>query len=467
MKKYYDLVIIGSGMGSFIAQGVRQAHPEHSILVIDKRKQVLGGTCPYEGCHPKKIAQAVFKTREAAVALAGKGLEGTLEINMDVIRQRIHDYRKDFPQNTLKMFGQKGIDYIEGTTAFINENTVSVNNQEIEADRFVIAAGSDARKLAIPGAQHAKTSSDFFTLDRLPSSALFLGSGYIALELAAMMGQAGTHVRLVEFTDTVLPMFDRQMVAFLMDSLKARNIGIEFNREAVGITQDPEGDYIVRVKKRDEPGRVDEYKTAMVFNTTGRPPNTFGLNPEAAGIRSDSSGILVNEYMQTSNPRVYAAGDIVTQQPNGAPAPALTPVGGRELEVVITNLNAGTNVSKMHYGAVPSVVFSIPQLASVGLKEEDLADRDDFDIIMKPLDYLLESRAKGVRDQAVKFIVEKKTGILKGAQIVGHGIEDMINMYAIAINNQMRGSDLWDSSIHAYPTLSYYANQLLKNHKTG
>ncbi|MCG8688474.1 MAG: NAD(P)/FAD-dependent oxidoreductase [Desulfobacterales bacterium] len=464
MDKKYDLVIIGSGMGSFIAQGVRAAQPDITILVIDKRKHVLGGTCPFEGCHPKKLAQVVFKTKEAVEALSGKGLQGKLEIDMDIIRQRIHDYRKDFPENTLATFEQNNIDYIEGTASFTNEKTVTVNDQIIHAGRFVIASGSDARALKIPGGHHVKTSSDFFNLDRLPSKALFIGSGYIALELASMMSQAGTDVKLVEFTNTVLPMFDQQMVAFLTDALKERNIQVEFNREVKSIEELSQGSYRVRMERTDEPGTIDELDTGMVFNTTGRPPNTGELNLKAAGIKYDGSGILVNEYMQTSNPWVYAAGDIVTRQPDGSPAPALTPVGGRELEVVAANLNAGTNLVKMHYGAVPSVVFSIPQLASVGLKEQDLFNRDQFDIIMKPLDFLVESKAKGVKDQAVKFIIERKTGLLKGAQIIGHGIEDMINMYAIAINNQMRASDLWNSSIHAYPTLSYYTNQLLKNH---
>lgn len=441
MKKY-DVFIIGSGMaGMTIAN--KCATKGLSVGITDELS--YGGTCALRGCDPKKVIIGATEARDFAKRLKGKGIDTIPDINWKDIMAFKQTFVDEMPKKIEKGYKKNGIDTFHSSATFINKNTLSVGNETIQADKIVIASGSKPKVLDFEGGQLAQTSTDFLNLKDLPESLLFIGGGYIAFEFAHIAARSGAEVTIVHRGKSPLENFDRDIVKHLVDA--TRNLGIKIVLETeVSKIESKDGYYITTGISN---GNETTYKSATVFNSAGRPPAIFDLELEKAGISFSKKGIEVNEYLQSpSNANIYAAGDAADSR--GLP---LTPIAVLEGHVVASNIIKG-NQKKVNYPPIPSVVFTLPTMATVGLLEDEAKEKG-YDIIVnfEKADNWFNARRLNGDKYAFKTIIDKNKNTILGAHLIGPHCEETINLFAMAIKTKMTIRDL-RTMIFSYPTMS-------------
>lgn len=441
MKKY-DVFIIGSGMaGMTIAN--KCASKGLSVGITDELP--YGGTCALRGCDPKKVIIGATEVRDFAKRLKGKGIDTIPNINWKDIMAFKQTFVDEMPRKIEKGYKKNGIDTFHSSATFRNENTLSVGNETIQADKVVIASGSKPKVLDFEGGQLAKTSTDFLNLKELPQSLLFIGGGYIAFEFAHIAARSGAEVTIVHRGKRPLENFDKDIVKHLVDV--TRNLGIKIVLETeVSKIESKDGHYITTGISN---GNETTYKAAAVFNSAGRPPAIFDLELEKAGISFSKKGIEVNEYLQsTTNANIYAAGDAADSR--GLP---LTPVAVLEGHVVASNIIKG-NKKKVSYPPMPSVVFTLPTMATVGLLEDEAKEKGyDINVNFEKVDNWFNARRLNVDEYAYKTIIDKNNNTILGAHLIGPHCEETINLFAMAIKTKMTISDL-RTMIFSYPTMA-------------
>lgn len=297
-------------------------------------------------------------------------------------------------------------------------------------------------KLPIPGEEHLTTSDQFLELNELPPHIIFIGGGYISFELAHVAARAGAQVTILHRGPRPLPRFDPDLVERVV--ARGRDVGLDvrLQTEAKGIERHP-GGLSVRMTRDGEP---ETCEAEMVVHGAGRVPEIEDLNLAAAGVRFAKNGIEVNQYLQSvSNPAVYAAGDAA------AGGPALTPVAGYEGEIVAENLLNG-NRRTTDYRAVPSVVFTIPPLAAVGLSEQEAREQGRrFRIHHENTADWYSSRRVGEPCSGSKVLIEEGSNEILGAHLLGPHAEETVNLFALAIKHRLKAADLAEM-MYAYPT---------------
>lgn len=404
-----------------------------------------GGTCALRGCDPKKVIIGATEVRDFAKRLKGKGIDTIPNINWKDIMAFKQTFVDEMPRKIEKGYKKNGIDTFHSSATFINENTLSVGNETIQADKVVIASGSKPKVLDFEGGQLAQTSTDFLNLKELPQSLLFIGGGYIAFEFAHIAARAGADVTIVHRGKRPLENFDRDIVEHLVDA--TRNLGVKLVLETeVSKIERKDGHYITTGISN---GKETNHKSAAVFNSAGRPPAIFDLELEKAGISFSKKGIEVNEYLQsTSNANVYAAGDAADSR--GLP---LTPVAVLEGHIVASNIIKG-NQKKVSYPPMPSVVFTLPTMATVGLLEDEAKEKGyDININFEKVDNWFNARRLNVDEYAFKTIIDKNNNTILGAHLIGPHCEETVNLFAMAIKTKMTISDL-RTMIFSYPTMA-------------
>jgi glutathione reductase (NADPH) len=301
--------------------------------------------------------------------------------------------------------------------------------------------------LHIPGEEHLTTSTQFLELDRLPSEIVFVGGGYIAFEFAHIAARAGARVQIVHRGARPLERFDPDLVSKLVDATRELGVEVHLNTRVEGIERH---DDHLNVQVSDGHG-LRTIETDMAVHSAGRVPEIDDMDLEVGGVvrASENGGVSVNEYLQSiSNPAVYAAGDAVAS--GGFP---LTPVAGMQGAIVATNL-LKSNHRTPDYSGVPSVVFSVPPLASVGLqeaaaREQGLHFRTNY---QDTADWYTSRRVRQ-RHSAFKVLVENDTEHILGAHLLGEHAEEVINLFALAIRTGLRSNDL-KHMIYSYPSAS-------------
>tara|TARA_R110000764_G_scaffold237677_2_gene334018 strand:- start:7738 stop:9084 length:1347 start_codon:yes stop_codon:yes gene_type:complete len=441
MKKY-DVFIIGSGMsGMTIAN--KCASKGLSVGITDELP--YGGTCALRGCDPKKVIIGATEVRDFAKRLKGKGIGTIPNINWKDIMAFKQTFVDEMPKKIEKGYEKNGIDTFHSSATFINENTLSVGNETIQANKVVIASGSKPKVLDFEGGQLAQTSTDFLNLKELPQSLLFIGGGYIAFEFAHIAARSGAEVTIVHRGKRPLENFDKDIVKHLVDA--TRNLGVKLVLETeVSKIERKDGNYITTGISN---GKETNFKSAAVFNSAGRPPAIFDLELEKAGISFSKKGIEVNEYLQsTTNANIYAAGDAADSR--GLP---LTPVAVLEGHVVASNIIKG-NKKKVSYPPMPSVVFTLPTMATVGLLEDESKEKGyDINVNFEKVVDWFNARRLNVDKYAFKTIIDKDNNTILGAHLIGPHCEETINLFAMAIKTKMTISDL-RTMIFSYPTMA-------------
>ena len=404
-----------------------------------------GGTCALRGCDPKKVIIGATEVRDFAKRLQGKGIDTIPNINWKDIMAFKQTFVDEMPRKIEKTYKKNGIDTFHDSATFINENTLSVGNETIQADKVVISSGSKPKVLDFEGGQLAQTSTDFLNLKELPQSLLFIGGGYIAFEFAHIAARSGAEVTIVHRGKRPLENFDKDIVKHLVDATRNLEIKIVLETEVSKI-ESKDGHYITTGISN---GNETTYKSAAVFNSAGRPPAIFDLELEKAGISFSKKGIAVNEYLQSpSNADVYAAGDAADSR--GLP---LTPVAALEGHVVASNIIKG-NQKKVNYPPMPSVVFTLPTMATVGLLEDEAKEKGyDINVNFEKVDNWFNARRLNVDEYAFKTIIDKNNNTILGAHLIGPHCEETINLFAMAIKTKMTINDL-RTMIFSYPTMA-------------
>lgn len=441
MKHTYDVVVIGTGAaGSTVASTCKEAG--WTVGVVDDR--TYGGTCAQRGCDPKKVLVGAAEVIERVRQMRGKGVAGEARIDWAELMRFKRGFTEPVPGSTEKRFEDAGIAMFHGAARFTGPQTLVVGADELEAKHVVIAAGARPATLGIAGEELLTRSDDFLDLDKLPERIVFVGGGYISFEFAHLAARAGAKVTVLHRGAHALELFDADMVARLVEGSRKLGIEVELNTAVRALEKDSVG--LLRVKAERD-GQPMEYAAEMVVHGAGRVPNVDALDLAAGGVASERHGVTVNEYLQSrTNEAVYAAGDCAASG-----NPPLTPVAGWEARIVAENLLKG-NQRKALGGAIPSVVFTLPPLAAVGLDEASAREQGlDFRVGTGDLSGWYSSRRIGETCAAYKVLVEKGTERILGAHLLGAHAEEHINLFALAMRQGLKAGDVAET-LYAYPT---------------
>lgn len=432
MKKF-DVFILGTGVaGTIIANKCAEAGLKTGI--VDNKE--YGGTCGLHGCIPKKVLVGATEAVAASRNLMGKGIDNVPSINWRDLIAFKNSFTNPMPENKEASFKEKGIYTYHGDPKFVAENQLRIGNDTIEADKIVVATGATPRKLTIPGAEYALSSDDFFEMDDMPKSMIFIGGGYIALEFAQIVARSGAKVTILQSGERLLKHFDKDIVRHLVNATKELGIELVMNTKAVQVKKNGDGDGYIVVGDSD--GKMIEYEGDVVFNTSGRVPAVQNLDLDEGNVRYSDKGIEVSYFMQsTTNSHVYAAGD--NSATHGLP---LTPFATMEGHIVAANILKGNN-KKPDYGVRPTVVYTLPALAMVGMTEEQ-ARKEYADVIVnyRSVPHWYAAEHLGETTYAYKVIIDKGSNLILGAHIIGPNAEETINVFAVAMQAKMQAADL-------------------------
>lgn len=423
MRKY-DIAIIGSGVGGF-ASASALIEAKKTVVMIEE--DVWGGTCPNHGCDPKKILLSGAETIEQNIQLKGKGITEVPSINWGQLMEFKRSFTNPFPDNFKTNAEDLGIDTIKGTATFLNKNQIQVNDEIIEANNFIIATGQRPSLLNIEGKEYMNTSTDFLELDELPKSMVFLGAGYITFELASIANLAGSDVTIIHHNHRPLKGFDENYVSDLVSSMKDKGIHFAFDVD------------IKKVSKEDDKytlsGNDYSLQTDYVVCAAGRVPNIEDLNLEKANVTYDKRGVQVNEFMQTSNPSIYACGDVVIKK-----QPKLTPVASFEGSYVASKILDDTTKA-INYPAITTIVYSSPKLAKVGIDISEAKEQPDKYSINE-IDMTSWFTYRRMNEPIAKATLIFENKKLVGAYTLSNQADTLINYLTILIDKKITKEDI-------------------------
>ncbi|GAA4701699.1 dihydrolipoyl dehydrogenase [Brevibacillus fulvus] len=439
-----DVLVIGAGPGGYVA-AIRAAQLGKSVTVVEKGN--VGGVCLNVGCIPSKAMIHAAHTYEHAQHTSAMGI--TME-NVKVDMAKVQEWKagvvKQLTGGVSQLFKGNKIQVIEGEALFVSENEVRVfHGYDVNRYRFnhcIIASGSRPIELpAFPFGPRVLSSTEALALTELPKSLVVIGGGYIGIELGTVFAKFGTKVTVLEGSEQILPGFEPEMTRLVDRKLKKLGVDINTKALAQGMEETANGVIV----KAEVNGEQKSFEAEYVLVTVGRRPNTDELGLREVGINLTERGlVVVDKQGRTNLPNVYAIGDIVA-------GPALAHKASYEGKVAAEAI-AG-HPSEVDYKAIPAVVFSDPEIASVGLNEKEAKEKG-IDYVSGRFPFAANGRALSVNagEGFVKVIAEKATGLVLGAQIVGPEASNIVAELGLAIE---MGATLEDIAltIHAHPTL--------------
>jgi glutathione reductase (NADPH) len=425
----YDGIVIGSGPAG---QAVISACHSSGLRLAMVEARELGGTCPLRGCDPKKVLVGAAEIIRRAQGLAGKGIQSRNKIQWPDLMGFKKTFTDPIPAEMEKRLAEYGVDLYRGRARFAGKNRLQVGENTLTGKHMIIATGAVPRPLNIPGGEWILSSDQFLDLEALPDSIVFIGGGYISFEFAHIAAQAGAKAVILHRSARPLKNFDPDLVRLLVEAMELAGVKIYLNMPVKSVEKTQKG-IVVRAGEKGQ----HSFNCRLAVHGAGRVPDLASLCLEEGGIEVSSRGVLVNEYLQSiSNPAVYAAGD-------AAATPFfLTPTANLEGKIVARNLVSG-NTARVDYSGVPSVVFTFPPLAAVGLGEEELKKKD-LEVERKFADTSswFESRRIGLERSGMKLFIEKNSGKLLGAHLLGDHAEETINVFALAVRLGLTTGDL-------------------------
>jgi len=441
----YDLVVIGSGPGGYVA-AIRAAQLGMKTACVEKYP-TLGGTCLNVGCIPSKaLLDSSEHFHHARHGLAAHGIRATAELDLATMMGRKDKVVKDLTRGIEGLFRKNQVTWIKGAARLRSATKVEIGGEAprvIGSRRILIATGSKAAGLpgiAFDGSRIVH-STDALTLEAVPRRMLVIGAGAIGLELGSVWMRLGSEVQVLELMERALPGMDQKSASLLQRALEKQ--GMKFRFQASARSARVEGES-VRVTVA-EGGATREEACDVLLVAVGRRPYTEGLNARELGVRTDERGFIqVDSSYQTSVPGIYAIGDVI-------PGPMLAHKAEEE-GIAAVEMMAGV-AGHVAYECIPSVVYTWPELASVGLSEEDARERG-IEVAVGAFPFLANGRARAMeeRDGQVKIIADAKTDRILGAHIVGPRASDLIAELAFAMELGSSAEDV-ARSVHAHPTL--------------
>jgi len=440
-----DTLVIGAGPGGYVA-AIRASQLGHSVLVVDK--EYVGGVCLNVGCIPSKALISASHQYESINHASAFGITASdVKVDWNKVQEFKNGVVKKLTGGVASLLKANKVQFFSGEVMFINENEARVfNDQEAPRYRFkncIIATGSRPIELkAFPFGNRIVSSTGALSLPEIPKSVIVIGGGYIGIELGQMYSKFGTKVTVIEGGDTILPGFDKDMSSIVAKKLKGTKVDIVTGALAQSAEQtDKDVTLTYKVGDKEEKVTAD-----YLLVTVGRRPNTDGdLGLELAGVKVSDRGLVeVDSQCRTSNPNVYAIGDIIA-------GPALAHKAMYEGRVAAEAISGLPSV--IDYKCVPAVCFSDPECASVGYSEKEAKEKGHNTKVGK-FPFGINGRALSLNatDGFVKVVADADSGLVLGAQIIGTEASNMIAELGLAIE---MGATLEDIAltIHAHPTL--------------
>jgi glutathione reductase (NADPH) len=436
----YDLIVIGSGSAAQSA-AFRIRNEGWSVAMVDSRP--FGGTCALRGCDPKKVLVGAAEIADRAKNMQKSGLTGPTELNWPDLMSFKKTFTEQVPESRIESLKDAGIEPIRGRATFIDERTIQVNGRKLEANKILLANGAKPAPLNIDGEEHLTYSDEFLGLPELPKNIVLIGGGYISFEFAHIAARAGSSVTILHRGERALERFDNDLVRLLVDRTKEIGVDVRINTEVTRVQKTGERYTVTATHNRE----TTTFDADLVVHGAGRIPDIDDMQLEKGNIEFNKKGIKVNEYLQSvSNERVYSAGDAAA-----SPGLPLTPIGGLESRIAAANILNG-NSEKPDYTATPSVVFTVPPIAKVGLREEEAkADNIPHTVNFQETATWYSSKRINETHSAFKVIIHKKNDTILGAHLLGNAYEEVVNLFAMAIRFGITTSEL-KRMVYAYPT---------------
>lgn len=444
MSERFDCLVIGAGPGGYVA-AIRAAQLGMKTAIVEKRK-TFGGTCLNVGCIPSKaLLHASEKYEDAALHMGDMGVEVSPKLNLKNMMKHKQGVIDANTKGIGFLFKKNKITSIEGTAEIVEAGKVKVGDKTYEAESIIIATGSDV--ISLPGIEIDEkkivSSTGALELDSVPKNMVVIGGGVIGLELGTVWRRLGAKVTVVEFMDEILPGMDGEIRAEANKIFAKQGIGFKLSSKVVSAKASAKG-----VELSVEPaagGKAETIKADVVLMAIGRKPYTEGLGLENAGVELDKRGrIVTDEFFETSLEGVYAIGDVIA-------GPMLAHKAEDE-GVILAEMLAGQS-GHIDYNCIPGVVYTWPEVASVGKTEEALTEAGvAYNAGKFPFMANGRARAMGMMDGFVKILADKETDQVLGAHIIGPNAGDLIQEVVSVMEFEGTAEDI-ARTCHAHPTL--------------
>jgi len=441
MREDFDVFVIGSGIAG---QTVATNCAKNGLKVGIADDKIYGGTCANRGCDPKKILYGSTESVFLNSNFQDKNILEKTKIDWKALQKFKKELTGAVPASTEKKLLELDIKLYHQSPYFINKHTLSVEGKTVTSKNIVIATGLEPRMLDIEGSQHLKTSRDFLNLKTLKESITFIGAGYIGMEFAHMAARAGSKVTVIESGNSILNPFDQDLAQKLIDY--SRDLGIKFVfNTTVSKIELLKKNY--RISYTGDEAK-NTLKSGMVFNTTGRVASVDKLKLSNANVEYSERGVEVNEYLETINEsHIYACGDVSSL---GLP---LTPLSSPQGKIVAHNILKNTKRT-FESGIIPSSVFTIPNLAMVGLTEKQARERyKDIEVRFEDASDWFSAKHLNISCYSFKTIVNKNNDQILGAHVLSPTAAEVINLFAMAVQLKLTRDQIKNLNF-TYPTWS-------------
>ena len=441
-----DLVIIGAGPGGFDT-AIHAKELGLDVVLIEKH--IVGGTCLNYGCIPTKALYHNAKQIKLMKSLDVFGIEvDNYNVDLNKVKIRKEEIVASQVKNIITTLNKLNVDLMEGEATIIDKNTVLVNGEEIKTKNIIIATGSKPSMIPFEGQDLdvIHTSRDILSLETWPKKMVIVGAGVIGCEMASIFNEFGTEVHLVEYMDEILPPLDKDVKKRARNLYKRAGINIYVKSKFLGVKQE-DGIYKAMIEGKK---KTLEIETDYVLVSTGRSPNFGGVDLDSLGIDYTRQGIIVNENKETSVKGIYAIGDV-----NGEfmLAHKATYDGFKALAHI------QKHEKNIRFDQVPSVVFTFPEIATVGKTEQEL-EGTNYRINKFMFKTNAKAQCLNETDGFVKMIVDEE-GIVVGCHIIGPHASDLIHEVTSVMYNNI-GIEEYKNIIHAHPTISEVVSECIK-----
>ena len=450
MSEIFDIVIIGGGPGGYVC-AIRSAQLGFKTACIESR-DTLGGTCLNVGCIPSKSLLNLSENfNKAKKNFSNIGIEtGKLTLNLSKMMKTKERSVAVLTKGIEFLFKKNKVSYIKGYASFKSNNEIIVKEKNLQyiykGNRIIISTGSVP--ISLPGIKIDEkvvvSSTEALSFDKVPKELVIIGGGYIGLEMGSIWKRLGSNVTVIEFLDYIVPEMDKDISTEFLKILKKQEINFKLNSKVTGVSVAKDKAIINYISNKTSTKKRIEADKVLV--AVGRKPNTEGLNLKRVSIKSDNQGrIQVNNKFQTSTKNIYAIGDVIK-------GPMLAHKAEEE-GIAVAEIIAGQS-GHVNYNIIPGVVYTSPEVASVGKTEQQLI-KENIKYKIGKFPFMANPRAKVVNETEgfVKILAEEKNDKILGVHIIGPHAGDMIAEMVLAMEFGASSEDI-ARTCHAHPTYS-------------
>jgi len=449
MSEKFQAVVIGGGPGGYVC-AIRLAQLGFKTACVESRG-ALGGTCLNVGCIPSKSLLNLSEEFHKVQNLSSKGIEvGEVKLNLEKMMKSKDKAVTVLTKGVEFLLKKNKVSYFKGTGSFKNNNEISILDEKgtetlIHSEKTIIATGSVP--VSLSGIEIDEkiivSSTGALKLDKVPTKMVVVGGGYIGLEMGSVWSRLGAEVHVVEFLDHITPGMDKEISIEFMKILKKQGIHFHMQNKVESIAKSNSGATVITI---DKDGNKNEFDCDVVLISVGRKPNTQGLNLETIGVQlDDKKRVKVDHAYKTNVQDIYAIGDVIA-------GPMLAHKAEDEGIAVAENI-AGQS-GHVNYDTIPGVVYTTPEVASIGKTEEQLKE-SNIEYKIGKFSFMANSRAKAIDDAEgfVKILADKNTDKVLGAHIIGPHAGELIAEIGVAMEFGASSEDI-ARTCHAHPTFS-------------